>query len=185
MSRGSSWTPVLVVAVLAVAGAAWWALRSGESAGDAPTPIDTGEGPSPTRTPSTHEPATATPKAVVPKEAIASADERVPLPPDWPAALRIQVPDVPESLEVGGGKLRDALVATPLLHVRWASEAAREAFVKAKFTVPHELTMPQSRGAPMPMIQGAIRQAGFSAELEPPVLRIGEPGSAPARDQPR
>jgi hypothetical protein len=175
----------VVIGAVVVAGAGTWlALRPNEPAGNAPTPIDTGEGPSPTRAPDpAHE--LATPAAKAPKEGIASADERIFLPPDWPPALRIQVPGVPESLEVSGAVLRDALVATPLLHVRWESEAAREAFVQAKFRMPRELTMPESRGAPLPMLQGAMREAGFTADLDPPVLRIRRGVADAPRDQPR
>src|SRR5437868_8596119 len=110
MSRGSSsWAPVLVVGVLVVGGVAWWALRPSEPAGNGPTPVDTGEGPSPARPPDpSHQ--LATPSALPPKEAVAVPEERLPVPPDWPGGLRIQVPDVPETLEVTGERLRDAIV---------------------------------------------------------------------------
>ena len=96
---------------------------------------------------------------------------------------------MPESLEVTGEKVRDALVATAPLYVRWSTESVRDAFLKAKVKMPRELRMtppgapPEARGAPLPMIMSVIEQAGFSARLEPPVLRISE-GGTPPRDQP-
>jgi hypothetical protein len=182
-----------VVAVAAVAGGVWWLQQPSDNAGEGPAPVPVADGePMPPRPPSVPReiapPATAAP---APREAVASADDvRIPIPTDWPGGLRIQVPDVPESLEVTGEKLRDALLATPGLYVRWASAAVRDAFLKGKVRVPRELTMtpagapPEARGAPLPMILGAIEQAGFSARLEPPVLRISEGGAAPPRDQP-
>jgi hypothetical protein len=147
--------------------------------------------PLPPRPPSTHREITLPTVAPPPKEAVASADDaRIPVPTDWPPALRIQVPDVPESLEVTGEKMRDALTATPMLYVRWGSEAVRVAFLKAKVKLPPHLRVtpagapPEARGAPVAMILGAIEQAGFSARLEPPVLRILEAGAAPPPDQP-
>jgi hypothetical protein len=186
MSRGVS--PLVVVALVAVVGGgAWWFLQSEGPAGEGPAPVTDGE-PMPRAVRTPREVAVApTPP---PKEAVASEDDgRIVRPPEWPGGLRIQVPDVPESLEVTGEKVRDALMATPLLHVRWASEAVRDEFLKAKVKLPRELILvpagapPEARGAPVMMIVGAIEQAGFSARLEPPVLRIGEKRPAPP-DQP-
>lgn len=190
MSRGAR--PLAVVVLVAVAGGAtWWALRPGEPAGNGPTPVDTGEGPPTPRTPSPPR-EVAVAAAPPPREAIASADDaRIPVPTDWPGGLRIQFPDVPPSLEVTGEKVRDALMATPGLHLRWSSEAVRDAFLKAKVKLPAQLIAappdapPEARGAPMPMIVGSIEQAGFSARLDPPVLRISEKKDPPSDQTPR
>ena len=169
-----------VVAVAAVAGGVWWLQQSTDGAGDGPAPVPVGDGePIVPRNPSL--PREITLAAPPPKEAVESADDRrIVVPTEWPDGLRVEVPDVPPSLMVRGEKLRDALVATAPLYVRWSSDAVRDAFLKARIKLPpHLLALPadappEARGVPLATIVGLIERAGYSARLEPPVLRISE-----------
>jgi hypothetical protein len=186
MSRGRSPSVLLVVVALAVAAAGgWWLLKDGARSEEGPAPLSGSDGDLPKMGPAMGAPQAERP-AEAPREAVAAEGERrIPVPEDWSAALRIQVPDVPESLEVTGEKLRDALLATRNLYVRWSSDAVRDAFLKAKVRLSPEVRMPpgEPRGAPITMVVASITQAGFSAELDPPVLRIaeGKPDMTPVK----
>ena len=185
--RRSPLALLLVVAALAAVGAGgYWLLRDGARPEEGPAPVSGPDDEIPRMAPAMGAPQVPRP-ADVPREAIAAADERrIPVPEDWPANLRILVPDAPESLEVTGEKMRDALLATPNVYVRWSSEAVRDAFLKAKVRLSPEVLMPrgQARGSPIMMVVGSITQAGFSAELDPPVLKIGEGKPDPNPVQP-
>ena len=188
MRRGRSpLTLLLVVLVVAVAGAGgYWLLRDGGRPEEGPTPLSGPEGELPRMGPAMGAPQAPRMEAP-PREAVASADERrIPTPEDWPGMLRIKVENVPESLEVTGEKLRDALLATPSLHLRWSSESVRDAFLKATIRLSPEVNMPRDapRGAPITTVMGSIVQAGFSADLDPPVLKISEGKPLPSPVQP-
>src|SRR5262245_7600730 len=117
MSRTVGLLAVLTVAV--VGGGLWWLQQPTDGAGEGPAPVATPDAePIVPRAPSMPRELTVPKAAPPPREAVASADDaRIPVPTDWPGGLRVLIPDVPDSLEVSGEKVRDALVATEPLYL--------------------------------------------------------------------
>ena len=161
---------LFLVGLSIAAGAAWYFLRPSEPqvvlpdgtggafpaarAGDVPKPVELSKAP---------------------RESLLEESETLPEMALRPGEVRIRLPTVGDDGIATGEQIRSALLEVPGLYLRWESAAAKEAFLAAKIRVPPNAYSPRDNalGAMLPVLVGAIREAGWKARFEAPRIVIG------------